>query len=115
MAVGSNVSVAQEERAHTAAPRALVFGGGAITAARVRDADPAELAAAVWALSKHELAALDRVESESFVLACERVTAAVEARQSLAMDTFAARVEEDRQRQREESGLPLHAAGCDTH
>jgi len=115
IAVGSTVSVAQEDRAHPAVPPALVFGSGAITAATVCDADPAELAAAVWALSKHEVAALDRIESEAFVLACERITAAVEARQSLGMDTFAGCVEDDRQRQREESGLSLHTAGCDAH
>ena len=98
-----------------AAASALSFGSGQLTAAVVCGADPAALAAAVWALSKSEVCALDRVEAEAYVIACERVTAAVEARQSLAMDTMAGRVEDDLLRRREESGLPSGAPTCDTH
>src|SRR5689334_2055872 len=91
------------------------FGSGAVTAAVVRDADPTDLAAALFSLSKSDVAALDRVEAEAYVVACERVTAAVESRQSLAMDTLAARVEDDHFRRQGESGRPPGAAGIDTH
>ena len=91
------------------------FGSGSLTAAIVRDADPTVLAAAVFALSKSDVAALDRSEAEAYIVACERVAAAVESRQSLAMDTLAARVEDDHFRRLEESGLPVGAAGIDTH
>ena len=91
------------------------FGSGLVTAALVRDADPSDLAAAVWSLSKTDVAALDRVEAEAYVIACERVTAALEARQSLGMDTLAGRVEDDHFRRLEEAGLPAGAAGIDTH
>jgi hypothetical protein len=91
------------------------FGSGLVTAAVVRDADPARLVTAVWALSKSDVAALDRVEAEAYVLAGERISAALEARQSLAMDTLADRVEDDQHRRRVESGLPAGAGRCDTH
>jgi hypothetical protein len=91
------------------------FGSGLVTAALVRDADPTVLAAVVFALSKSDVAALDRVEAEAYVIACERVTAAVGARQSLAMDTLADRVEDDQERGRVESGLSAAARRCDTH
>jgi hypothetical protein len=91
------------------------FGSGLVTAAMVRDAEPARLAAAVFSLSKSDVAGLDRVEAEAHVIACERVTAAIEARQSLAMDTMAGRVEDDQHRRRVESGLPAGALWCDTH
>ncbi|WP_457252418.1 hypothetical protein [Pedococcus sp. P5_B7] len=91
------------------------FGSGLLTAALVRDADPVALAAAVFALSKSDVAALDRVEAEAYVIACERVTAALEARQSLAMDTMADRVEDDQHRRRMEPALPVRPVACDTH
>ena len=92
-----------------------MFGSGQVTAVIVRDADPTVLAAAVFALSKSDVAALDRGEAEAYVVACERVAAAVESRQALAMDTLAARVEDDHFRRLEESGLPVRAAAIDTH
>ncbi|KRF27107.1 hypothetical protein ASG91_11410 [Phycicoccus sp. Soil802] len=107
--------VVRAERLVTAAPAAIIFGSGVVTAALVRDVDPDTLAAAVCSLSKSDVAGLDRVEAEAYVIACERVTAAIEARQSLAMDTMASRVEDDHFRRLEESDLPVGAAGIDTH
>lgn len=112
MAVGG---VVRAERLVTAAPAAITFGSGLVTAALVRDVDPDTLAPAVCSLSKSDVAGLDRVEAEAYVIACERVTAAIEARQSLAMDTMASRVEDDHFRRLEESDLPVGAAGIDTH
>jgi hypothetical protein len=93
----------------------VVFGSGQVTAAIVRDLDADTLAAAVFALSKSEVAALDRVEAEAYVVACERVAAALEARQSLGMDTMAGRVEEDRFRRQAEPDAPTRTPSCDTH
>jgi hypothetical protein len=90
-------------------------GTGLLTAAVVRDADPVVLAAVVFALSKSEVAALDRVEAEAYVIACERVGAALEARQSLGMDTMAGRVEDDHFRRATESDGPARTPSCDTH
>ncbi|SDP24000.1 hypothetical protein SAMN04489867_1828 [Pedococcus dokdonensis] len=86
-----------------------------MTAALVRDADPVQLAAAVGALSKSDVAALDRAEAEAYVVACERVRAAFEARQALAMDTLAGRVEDDLHRQQAEAPLSAGTRSIDTH
>ena len=83
-----------------AAPAAITFGSGLVTAAVVRAVDPDTLAAAVFSLSKSDVVGLDRVEAEAYVVACERVTAAIDARQSLAMETMADRVDHDQERRR---------------
>ena len=49
-----------------------------------------------------EVERLDETEAEAYVVACERAVTAVHARQSLAMDTLAGRVDERLQRERAE-------------
>ena len=107
--------VGAERLVTTPQPPTITFGSGLVTAAAVRAVDPEVLATAVCSLSKSEVAALDRVEAEAYVIACERLTASLDARQSLAMDTLAGRVDEDQERRREELGLPAGAGGSDTH
>ena len=94
---------------------ALRFGAGAVTAAAVEAADPLVLMAAVARLTPAHLERLCEGEAEAFVIACERVIGAVHARQSLAMDTLAGRVEERLERQREDRPLPLGVPGPDVH
>ncbi|MEO7378020.1 MAG: hypothetical protein ABI074_15285 [Nakamurella sp.] len=93
----------------------LRFGAGAVDAATVEVADPLVLMAAVARLTPTQLEELSEAEAEAFVIACERVTGAVHARQSLAMDTLASRVEERLERQRCERPLPLGVPGPDVH
>ncbi len=73
----------------------VAFGEGRLTPAVVADLDPFELAAAVGALSRRDVEALDRSEAEALVVACERITTAVAAREALAMEALAGRVEDD--------------------
>lgn len=107
--------VVRAEGLVAAAPAAITFGSGLVTAAVVRAVDPDTLAAAVFSLSKSDVVGLDRVEAEAYVVACERVTAAIDARQSLAMETMADRVDHDQERRRVESGRPPGAVASDTH
>ena len=75
------------------------------SAAQVGNADPVELVAMagqVMGLSPRAIEAQDAAEAEATVVACERVVAALQARQALAMDVLAGRVEEDLDRQRAE-------------
>jgi hypothetical protein len=94
---------------------AIEFGSGRVTVALVEGADPVMLMAAVAALSPRQVQSLDEAESEAFTVACERVTAAVHARQSLAMDTLAGRVEDRLQSAREARPLPMGVPSPDVH
>lgn len=71
---------------------------GVFSPAAVECADPRDLMAALGQFSQREVAALPAEEAEGYILACDRVIAAVRGRQSLAMDTLASRVDEDLQR-----------------
>ena len=82
------------------------FGTGRVTTSVVEAADPVVLMAAVALLSARDVECLDEAEAEAFVVACERVAAALHARQSLAMDTLAGRVDERLERGRAERPLP---------
>lgn len=94
---------------------ALPFGSGTVTAAATDVADAVLLMAAVARLTPTQVEQLCEDEAEAFVIACERVIAAVHARQSLAMDTLAGRVEERLERQRLEHPQPLGVPGADVH
>ncbi|WP_406831315.1 HNH endonuclease signature motif containing protein [Pedococcus sp. KACC 23699] len=91
------------------------FGAGSATAAQVEVADPVALMAAVALLTPTQIEELNEAEAEAFVIACARVTSAVHARQSLAMDTLAGRVEERLERQRHEQPPPFGVPGADVH
>ena len=93
----------------------LRFGAGTVTAAVVEAADPLVLLAAVARLTPAHIERLCEGEAEAFVIACERVIGAVHARQSLAMDTLAGRVEERLERQRQDRPLPFGVPGPDVH
>jgi hypothetical protein len=71
------------------------LGRGGATAAQVERADVGTLAAEAMRLSQVEIGRLGRDEAEAVVVATERVIAALQARQTLAMETLASRVEDD--------------------
>jgi hypothetical protein len=91
------------------------FGSGGVTVAVVEGADPVVLMAAVAALTPRAVERLDESEAEAFVVACERVTATVHARQSLAMDTLAGRVQDRLERARDAHPQPPGVPGPDAH
>jgi hypothetical protein len=74
----------------------------ALTPAVVEAADPRTLVPTLVDLSQADITAMDRSEAEAVVLGCERAIAALRARQSLAMDTLASRVDADLQRRTRE-------------
>ena len=86
------------------------MAAGVFSPAAVECADPRDLMAALASLSQGEVAALPREESEGYVLACDRVIAAVRGRQALAMDTLASHVDEDLQRRAQEQRQAREAA-----
>ncbi|WP_218144432.1 hypothetical protein, partial [Pedococcus cremeus] len=62
-------------------------------------------------MSQREVAALPADQAEGYVLACDRVVAAIRGRQAVAMDTLAAQVDEDLQRRTQDQrrgGVPVH-------
>jgi hypothetical protein len=67
-------------------------------AVEVETADPLALMGRVAGLSRGEIETMSAGQAEAFVIACERVKAVVDGRQVLALDTLAARVDEDVQR-----------------
>ncbi|HEY7717141.1 MAG TPA: HNH endonuclease signature motif containing protein, partial [Pedococcus sp.] len=71
------------------------LGAGGATAAQVERADVGALAVDAMGLSQGEIGRLGREEAEAVVVATERVIAALQARQTLAMETLASRVEDD--------------------
>ncbi len=100
---------------------AIAEAAPVLTPAAVESADPRDLMVFLVDLSPTDIAAMDRCEAEAFALACDRARAALDARQSLAMDTLASRVDEDLQRRRQEvaaerpdGGGPAHP-GPDLH
>ena len=84
------------------------------TVASVREADPFALAAGLSTLSLEDLVALSADEAESVVAATQRVINAMAARQAAAVDTFAARVDEDLQRHHAELMADLDARAVAT-
>lgn len=94
---------------------AVSFGQGTVTAAAVENADPLALMAAVARLGPTGIEQLCEAEAEAFVIACERVVGAVHARQSLAMDTLAGRVEQRLEQQQREQPRLLGVPGPDVH
>ena len=71
-----------------------VFGSGTATVEAVQAAEPFVLVDALRGLTIAAVDRLDEADAEALVVACERIVAAVQARQSLAMDVLARRVED---------------------
>jgi hypothetical protein len=71
-----------------------VFGSGAATVEAAQAAEPFVLADALRGLTIAAVDRLDEADAAALVVACERIVAAVQARQSLAMDVLAFRVED---------------------
>lgn len=85
----------------------------------VEHEDPFVLAAALGRLSMSDIDSMTFSEAEAVTLASQRVINAVSARQSAAMDTYAARAEERVERRRQEARedgrrVPLAAGGQDS-
>lgn len=83
-----------------------------LTPAGVESADPRDLMLALAGLSPSDITAMGRREAEVLALVCERVRAAVDARQALAMDTLAERVEDDLQRRAQEAAEAAARGGA---
>jgi hypothetical protein len=84
---------------------------GVFSPAAVECADPRDLMVAVTSMSQREIDALSAEEAEGFVLACDRLRSALDARRAVAMDTLAGRVDEDLQRRAQDKrreGVPVH-------
>ncbi|TQJ49367.1 hypothetical protein FBY26_1049 [Phycicoccus sp. SLBN-51] len=96
---------------------AAATAAGVFSPAAVECADPRDLMATLAAMSQREVAALPADQAEGYVLACDRVVAAIRGRQAVAMDTLAARVDEDLQRRthdKRRERVPVHP-GPDLH
>ncbi|WP_141776691.1 HNH endonuclease signature motif containing protein [Phycicoccus sp. SLBN-51] len=90
---------------------------GVFSPAAVECADPRDLMVAVTSMSQREIDALSAEEAEGFVLACDRLRSALDARRAVAMDTLAGRVDEDLQRRAQDKRrerVPVHP-GPDLH
>jgi hypothetical protein len=87
----------------TAKAGGAVFSSGAATVEAVQATDPFVLVDALRGLSIAAVDQLDETGAEALVVACERVVAAVQARQSLALDVLARRVEDRLEEERRET------------
>jgi hypothetical protein len=115
--MGATATSATTEHSRPAVPGDgdVQFGSGRVTAAAVEQAEPLVLMSAVAGLTRPQVESLSAGEAEAYVIACERVTAAVHARQSLAMDTLAVRVDEEVQHRLEQRPLPSGVPSPDVH
>ncbi|WP_143056139.1 HNH endonuclease signature motif containing protein [Pedococcus cremeus] len=84
---------------------------GVFSPAAVECADLPDLLGAVARLSQRDVAALSARDAEGYVLACDRLRSALDARRAVAMDTLAAHLDEDLQRRAHDQrrgGVPAH-------
>ena len=88
---------------------------GELTPAAVTRADPFALAQLLGSLSQHDMARLDATQLEAVAIAGERITAAVQARQSLAVDLLADRVEAELEQSGSQHSRLVAAGGADVH
>ena len=88
---------------------------GDLTPAAVSRADPFALAQLLGGLSQHDMARLDATQLEAVAIAGERITAAVQARQSLAVDLLADRVEAELEQSGSQHSRLVGAGGADVH